>query len=70
MLDRFSQIKPKLLFSVNAVVYNGRPHDHSQKLRQVLDGKMERGLYTRWRERFSEEEKNGILMHFDNSFSK
>ncbi|KAF9347609.1 hypothetical protein BGX34_002991 [Mortierella sp. NVP85] len=38
VLDRFSQIKPKLLFSVNAVVYNGRPHDHSQKLRQVLDG--------------------------------
>ncbi|KAI8346988.1 hypothetical protein B0O80DRAFT_392144 [Mortierella sp. GBAus27b] len=38
VLDRFSQIKPKLLFSVNAVVYNGRPHDHLQKLRQVLEG--------------------------------
>ncbi|KAF9190479.1 hypothetical protein BGZ51_006896 [Haplosporangium sp. Z 767] len=38
VLDRFSQIKPKLLFSINAVVYNGRPHDHTQKLRQVLDG--------------------------------
>ncbi|ORZ28038.1 acetoacetate-CoA ligase [Lobosporangium transversale] len=38
VLDRFSQIKPKLLFSVNAVVYNGRPHDHVQKLRQVLEG--------------------------------
>ncbi|KAI1308708.1 hypothetical protein EDD11_004249 [Mortierella claussenii] len=38
VLDRFSQIKPKLLFSVNAVVYNGRPHDHIQKLRQVLEG--------------------------------
>ncbi|KAF9897504.1 hypothetical protein BX616_005487, partial [Lobosporangium transversale] len=37
VLDRFSQIKPKLLFSVNAVVYNGRPHDHVQKLRQVLE---------------------------------
>lgn len=38
MLDRFSQIKPKLLFSVNAVVYNGRPHDHIQKLNKVLEG--------------------------------
>ncbi|KAG9320741.1 hypothetical protein KVV02_006884 [Mortierella alpina] len=38
VLDRFSQIKPKLLFSVNAVVYNGRPHDHIHKLRQVLEG--------------------------------
>ncbi|KAG0239462.1 hypothetical protein BGW41_007644 [Actinomortierella wolfii] len=38
VLDRFSQIKPKLLFSVNAVVYNGRPHDHIQKLKTVLDG--------------------------------
>ncbi|KAF9201722.1 hypothetical protein BGZ49_008075, partial [Haplosporangium sp. Z 27] len=38
VLDRFSQIKPKLLFSINAVVYNGRPHDHVQKLRQVLEG--------------------------------
>ncbi|KAG0313812.1 hypothetical protein BGZ99_008578 [Dissophora globulifera] len=38
VLDRFSQIKPKLLFSVNAVVYNGRAHDHVQKLRQVLEG--------------------------------
>ncbi|KAG0019121.1 hypothetical protein BGZ80_006266 [Entomortierella chlamydospora] len=38
VLDRFSQIKPKLLFSINAVVYNGRPHDHIQKLRQVLEG--------------------------------
>ncbi|KAF8951833.1 hypothetical protein BGZ46_003781, partial [Entomortierella lignicola] len=37
VLDRFSQIKPKLLFSINAVVYNGRPHDHVQKLRQVLE---------------------------------
>ncbi|KAF9175329.1 hypothetical protein BGX21_008798 [Mortierella sp. AD011] len=38
VLDRFSQIKPKLLFSINAVVYNGRPHDHIQKLSQVLEG--------------------------------
>ncbi|KAF9578775.1 hypothetical protein BGW38_005264, partial [Lunasporangiospora selenospora] len=37
VLDRFSQIKPKLLISINAVVYNGRPHDHIQKLNQVLE---------------------------------
>jgi acetoacetyl-CoA synthetase len=35
VLDRFSQVKPKLLFSVNAVVYNGKIHDHLSKLRAV-----------------------------------
>ncbi|KAG0255077.1 hypothetical protein DFQ27_006471 [Actinomortierella ambigua] len=38
VLDRFAQIRPKLLFSVNAVVYNGRPHDHVGKLKTVLEG--------------------------------
>ncbi|KAK1328238.1 hypothetical protein QTO34_011805 [Cnephaeus nilssonii] len=32
VLDRFSQIQPKLLFSVEAVVYNGRAHGHLDKL--------------------------------------
>lgn len=36
VLERFSQITPKLLFSVNAVVYNGKVHDHLEKLRSVV----------------------------------
>ncbi|XP_022453469.1 acetoacetyl-CoA synthetase isoform X3 [Delphinapterus leucas] len=38
VLDRFSQIQPKLIFSVEAVVYNGREHDHMDKLQQVVRG--------------------------------
>lgn len=38
VLDRFSQIHPKLIFSVDAVVYNGREHSHMDKLQQVVRG--------------------------------
>ncbi|KAL4224428.1 hypothetical protein ACF0H5_017880 [Mactra antiquata] len=38
VLDRFSQIQPKLIFSVNAVHYNGRVHDHLEKLEKVVNG--------------------------------
>ncbi|KAI9179007.1 hypothetical protein H9P43_005669 [Blastocladiella emersonii ATCC 22665] len=38
VLDRFSQIKPKILFSINAVYYNGKVHDHLGKLAQVAAG--------------------------------
>lgn len=38
VLDRFRQIEPKLLVSVNAVTYNGKDHDHSQKLKLVVQG--------------------------------
>ncbi|KAL0074979.1 acetoacetate-CoA ligase [Phycomyces blakesleeanus] len=36
VLDRFSQIKPKILFSVNAVYYNGKTLDHTVKLNTVV----------------------------------
>ncbi|KAJ8313031.1 hypothetical protein KUTeg_010404 [Tegillarca granosa] len=36
VLDRFSQIRPKLIFSVNAVWYNGKIHNHIDKLTQVV----------------------------------
>lgn len=39
VLDRFSQIQPKLIFSVNAVWYNGKIHNHIDKLTQVVKGK-------------------------------
>lgn len=38
VLDRFSQIKPKLIFSINAVWYNGKVHSHLEKLEQVVRG--------------------------------
>uniref|UniRef100_A0A8C6PZX3 Acetoacetyl-CoA synthetase n=1 Tax=Nothobranchius furzeri TaxID=105023 RepID=A0A8C6PZX3_NOTFU len=38
VLDRFSQIQPKLIFSVAAVVYNGKVHDHMEKLTNVVKG--------------------------------
>ncbi|XP_069880990.1 acetoacetyl-CoA synthetase isoform X3 [Dipodomys merriami] len=38
VLDRFSQIQPKLIFSVEAVLYNGKEHSHLGKLQQVVKG--------------------------------
>ncbi|XP_006894686.1 PREDICTED: acetoacetyl-CoA synthetase [Elephantulus edwardii] len=38
VLDRFSQVQPKLIFSVEAVVYNGKEHNHMDKLQQVVKG--------------------------------
>jgi len=37
VLDRFSQIKPKVVFSVEAVSYNMKTHDHLGKLSQVVN---------------------------------
>ncbi|XP_053443770.1 acetoacetyl-CoA synthetase isoform X1 [Nycticebus coucang] len=38
VLDRFSQIQPKLIFSVEAVIYNSKEHSHLEKLQQVVKG--------------------------------
>ena len=38
VLDRFQQINPKLIFSVEAVSYNMKVHNHLDKLRQVVNG--------------------------------
>lgn len=38
VLERFTQIQPRLIFSVNAVVYNGKVHDHMEKLEKVVKG--------------------------------
>jgi len=37
VLDRFSQIQPKVVFSVEAVSYNMKTHDHLGKLSQVVN---------------------------------
>lgn len=36
VLDRFKQIKPKVIFSVDAVRYNNKIHNHLEKLTQVV----------------------------------
>ncbi|MEE9167715.1 MAG: acetoacetate--CoA ligase [Candidatus Neomarinimicrobiota bacterium] len=36
VLDRFSQIQPKVLFSANGYYYNGKPIDSLEKLRGIL----------------------------------
>lgn len=35
--DRFKQIEPKLIFSVTSVAYNGKKHDHREKLIHVVN---------------------------------
>lgn len=40
VLERFTQIQPRLIFSVNAVVYNGKVHDHMEKLEKVVKGQL------------------------------
>jgi len=37
VLDRFTQIQPKVVFSVEAVSYNAKTHDHLAKLTQVIN---------------------------------
>lgn len=38
VLDRFQQIQPKIILSVDKVVYNGKVHNHLEKLHQVVAG--------------------------------
>eukprot|EP00004_Rigifila_ramosa_P004665 TRINITY_DN1514_c0_g1_i1.p1 TRINITY_DN1514_c0_g1~~TRINITY_DN1514_c0_g1_i1.p1 ORF type:complete len:696 (-),score=186.21 TRINITY_DN1514_c0_g1_i1:27-2114(-) len=38
VLERFAQVQPVVLFSVNAVFYNGKVHDHTAKLIEVVSG--------------------------------
>ncbi|KAJ3024726.1 UNVERIFIED_CONTAM: hypothetical protein HDU68_007828 [Siphonaria sp. JEL0065] len=38
VIDRFGQIKPKVLFTVNAVLYNGKTHSHMDKIHAVVAG--------------------------------
>ncbi|EIN10628.1 acetoacetate-CoA ligase [Punctularia strigosozonata HHB-11173 SS5] len=37
VLERFEQVQPKIIFSVDAVVYNGKVHHHLPKLASLLD---------------------------------
>ncbi|TDL29505.1 acetoacyl-CoA synthetase [Rickenella mellea] len=38
VLERFEQVRPTVIFSVSAVVYNGKVHNHWVKLSAVLSG--------------------------------
>ena len=37
-MDRFKQIKPVVIFTVEGVVYNGKTHDHLAKVKEVVAG--------------------------------
>ena len=38
MVGRFSQVNPKILFAVDAVMYNGKRHDQLEKLKKIVNG--------------------------------
>ncbi|WFD00847.1 acetoacetate--CoA ligase [Malassezia yamatoensis] len=38
VLERLQTVRPRVLFSVNAVLYNGKLHDHLAKLDSTIDG--------------------------------
>ncbi|KAF8681610.1 AMP-binding enzyme [Rhizoctonia solani] len=42
VLERFEQVKPKIIFAVNSVSYNGKRHPHVPKLKSLLAGLQER----------------------------
>ncbi|KAH7343809.1 acetoacetate-CoA ligase [Rhizoctonia solani] len=44
VLERFEQVKPKVIFAVNSVSYNGKRHPHIPKLKSLLAGLNERKL--------------------------
>ncbi|CAG8493099.1 1411_t:CDS:2 [Diversispora eburnea] len=44
VLDRFSQIKPKIIFSVNYIIYNGKSHDNLKKLKVIVENLIKEGL--------------------------
>src|SRR6266542_4748603 len=44
VLDRFSQIRPKILFSVNSIVYNEKEYNHLDKLKIVVEKLRNEGL--------------------------
>ncbi|KAF8709107.1 AMP-binding enzyme, partial [Rhizoctonia solani] len=44
VLERFEQVKPKIIFAVNSVSYNGKRHPHVPKLKSLLAGLQERKL--------------------------
>lgn len=46
VLERFEQVRPTLIFSVDAVVYNAKVHAHLPKLKELLRGLSERAALT------------------------
>lgn len=44
VLDRFCQIRPKILFSVNSIIYNDKEHNHLDKLKIIVEKLKNEGL--------------------------
>ena len=38
VIERFKQIRPKIIFSITSVAYNGKKYDHKSKLIDVVNG--------------------------------
>ncbi|KAF8484292.1 hypothetical protein JB92DRAFT_3029847 [Gautieria morchelliformis] len=45
VLERFQQVQPKIIFSVDEVVYNAKVHPHLPKLSTLLDGLRSRSVF-------------------------
>ncbi|KAF9247056.1 hypothetical protein BU15DRAFT_84622 [Melanogaster broomeanus] len=43
VLERFEQVQPRIVFAVDAVVYNGKVHPHLPKVETLLSGLYDRG---------------------------
>ena len=39
-MGRFGQVDPKILFAVEAVMYNGKKHDQLGKLQKIVNCKL------------------------------
>jgi len=66
VLDRFKQIQPKIIFSVEAVSYNQKIHDHLGKLKEVARGlkeveKVARNFRVRSQRLFSLDRGHSVL---------
>ncbi|KAF8321164.1 acetoacetate-CoA ligase [Clavulina sp. PMI_390] len=44
VIERLEQVRPRVLFSIDSMVYNAKKHDHIPKLRQVISGLDKLGL--------------------------
>src|SRR5581483_5231739 len=44
VLERFSQVRPKILFSVNSIIYNEKEYNHLDKLKIVVEKLKNEGL--------------------------
>ncbi|RHZ67021.1 hypothetical protein Glove_303g139 [Diversispora epigaea] len=62
VLERFSQIKPKIIFSINYIIYNGKNHDNLKKLKVIVENLINEGLEKVIVIPFCEEEEDNLSL--------